>query len=345
MSKEAKADEGVQLHLVGTHSGNEKKLADALKSGKPLFVKLYAEWCGACKNIQPVWNKLATKKGITDAVHLVAIEDDARKILEQDKKYSALMTVEHYPTFFMVSPDGKRGEEIQLGENPLDTMQTFITDYLRTMKGGGRSSRTVKKGKRSSRTKRSTKRSSRTKGKRSSRTVKKGKRSSRKGKRGGSRFMAYTNKLKGHRMSVNNNNNELNELKSQQPSGNYFTKELKQGDAAAKFITISLRGVPTGIDQLTPPLLNDVKAALIQDLNDFFIRDTLLECAGELGCPTKVTPERIDYDPDQHMYKIKLRVECAICTKFHLDLLTTELTTATQRFEYTNEEYDFSVRF
>jgi hypothetical protein len=80
-------------------------------------------------------------------------------------------------------------------------------------------------------------------------------------------------------------------------------------------------------------------------LNDFFIRDTLLECAGELGCPTKVTPERIDYDPEQHIYKIKLRVECAICTKAHLDLLTTELTEALQRFEYNNEEYEFSVRF
>jgi thiol-disulfide isomerase/thioredoxin len=253
-----KADEGVQVHLVGTNAGNEKKLADALKSGKPLFVKLYAEWCGACKNIQAAWNTLAKMKGITDAVHLVAIEEDARKILEQDKKYTALLEVAHYPTLFMVSPDGKRGEEMQVGENALVSMQTFITDYMKTMKGGGGSSRTIrkkgkkrsssqKKGKRSSSKRSSSKRSSH---KRSSHKRSSTKRSSsQKSKRGGSRLMSanYTiNKLKGHRMSANNN--RLNELKSQQPPGIYFTKELKQGDAAAKFITISLRGVPTGLE-------------------------------------------------------------------------------------------------
>jgi len=42
---------------------DDKFAADVLKSGKPVLVDYWAEWCGPCKQIAPVLSELAAEMG------------------------------------------------------------------------------------------------------------------------------------------------------------------------------------------------------------------------------------------------------------------------------------------
>ena len=89
-----------------TESGD---LDNQVKSGTKL-VLFYADWCGHCKNIKPVWDETATKVN-ADEVKMIKVNcgEGTEKDQEVMKKYS----IDGYPTiikFVNGTPSLYRGD-------------------------------------------------------------------------------------------------------------------------------------------------------------------------------------------------------------------------------------------
>ena len=85
-----------------------------LKSKKPVIVKVYAPWCGACKSVGPIFNDLE-KEMADQAVFASLSADDNQAIMTQ-------YTIEALPTF-IIFKNGKVQETIvgAMAKNRLKT--------------------------------------------------------------------------------------------------------------------------------------------------------------------------------------------------------------------------------
>lgn len=105
-------EQGIQFY----HDFDEA-LAEAAKTGKPLFVDAYATWCGPCKWMSA---KTFTQQQVGEYynTHFINVKIDAEKGKGRDfaKKYN----IRAYPTLFFISSDGKL---IQKSEGALDGVQ------------------------------------------------------------------------------------------------------------------------------------------------------------------------------------------------------------------------------
>lgn len=82
-------------------------MKQALKGDKPIIVKFYADWCGACRRAAPVFD--AVRKNHADEVEFVMVNVDTNSALADDYNVRLL------PTVFYVNPKTQDKKKIDSG--------------------------------------------------------------------------------------------------------------------------------------------------------------------------------------------------------------------------------------
>ena len=98
-----KHSNAVIANITDTENGLTKlnTVEDMYEKNKPMFVKLYAEWCGHCKTLAPIWTQLENrvKKDYKDKnIAIVSIETEAFGKFKNSGLKNILGTVKGFPT-------------------------------------------------------------------------------------------------------------------------------------------------------------------------------------------------------------------------------------------------------
>lgn len=97
---------------------------DSMTSGKSVFLKFFAPWCGHCKKLKPDWDKLIEE--INDEKRLVADVD----CTAEGKALCDANGVRGYPTLKYGDPSDLQDYE---GGRSLDDLRAFANESLKPM--------------------------------------------------------------------------------------------------------------------------------------------------------------------------------------------------------------------
>jgi len=101
-------------------------------TSKQVFVEFFAPWCGHCKSLKPVWEKLATAFKNEENVVIAAVDADAHKDIAG--KYE----VSGFPTLKWFGAESKDGEKYEGGRG-IDELVAFVNQKVGTSrKSNGR---------------------------------------------------------------------------------------------------------------------------------------------------------------------------------------------------------------
>ena len=81
---------------------SDEDFKNALKQGKPVIADFWAEWCGPCKQMKPIFHKAAEKHG--NDVVFVSVNEKHRDKHNVFKKHA----IEGFPTFILFDASGKQ---------------------------------------------------------------------------------------------------------------------------------------------------------------------------------------------------------------------------------------------
>lgn len=117
---------GTNIKIAATPSNVVVLTADnfdeiVLDEKKNVLVEFYAPWCGHCKNLAPVYEKVATAFKLEDDVVIANLDADKHKDLGE--KYG----VTGFPTLKFFPKSNKAGEDYDGGRD-LDDFVTFINE-------------------------------------------------------------------------------------------------------------------------------------------------------------------------------------------------------------------------
>eukprot|EP00835_Amoeboradix_gromovi_P002041 NODE_107_length_19843_cov_0.502077.p3 type:complete len:540 gc:universal NODE_107_length_19843_cov_0.502077:13343-11724(-) len=105
-------------HVVSNPKGEvvdlEDSNFDSIVKNEPWFIEFYADWCGHCKALKPVWDQLG--KSLQNKVNIGKIEASINKIT--GSKYD----VQGYPTLLFIN--GEKSEKYR-GDRSLDSLKRF----------------------------------------------------------------------------------------------------------------------------------------------------------------------------------------------------------------------------
>jgi protein disulfide-isomerase A4 len=103
-----------------------------MDESKEVFIEFYAPWCGHCKKLEPVYNKLA--KSLKDEKDIVIAKIDATA-----NDIPPTFKVEGFPTMYYVLP-GKKNDPIKFesGDRDVEGMKKFIKENSVVMNKSGK---------------------------------------------------------------------------------------------------------------------------------------------------------------------------------------------------------------
>ena len=95
-----KHSNAVIANITDTENGLTKlnTVEDMYEKNKPMFVKLYAEWCGHCKTLAPIWTQLENRVKKDKNIAIVSIETEAFGKFKNSGLKNILGTVKGFPT-------------------------------------------------------------------------------------------------------------------------------------------------------------------------------------------------------------------------------------------------------
>ncbi|XP_043720365.1 probable protein disulfide-isomerase A6 [Telopea speciosissima] len=117
----------IPSHVVVLTADNFDEVV--LDESKDVLVEFYAPWCGHCKSLAPIYEKVATAFKMEDDVVIANLDADKYKDLAE--KYG----VSGYPTLKFFPKSNKAGEEYDGGRD-LDDFATFINEKCGTSRDG-----------------------------------------------------------------------------------------------------------------------------------------------------------------------------------------------------------------
>ncbi|XP_058077566.1 protein disulfide-isomerase like 2-1 [Magnolia sinica] len=103
--------------------------AVVLDESKDVLVEFYAPWCGHCKNLAPIYEKVATAYKQEDDVVIANLDADKYKDLAEKYGISGFPTLKFFPK------GNKAGEDYDGGRD-LDDFVTFINEKCGTSRDG-----------------------------------------------------------------------------------------------------------------------------------------------------------------------------------------------------------------
>jgi thiol-disulfide isomerase/thioredoxin len=162
--KDAKGDT-----IKANYKKTVKDVKQMFDSKKPMFIEFYAEWCGHCKNLVPMWKKLIEnleKNHPNETMAIVAIEKDFHDdAVISEMKEKAKFGIDGYPTIgAIVFENGTPKFKSYNGDRSADPMYTFIKEHiLKTKQAGGSVTRRRRHKKSNKRSNKKTNRKHRTK--------------------------------------------------------------------------------------------------------------------------------------------------------------------------------------
>ncbi|TYH10066.1 hypothetical protein ES288_A07G148400v1 [Gossypium darwinii] len=113
--------------FVNSEGGTNVKIANLPSSvvTKDVLVEFYAPWCGHCKSLTPIYEKLATAFKLEEDVVIANLDVD--KYTDVAENYG----VSGYPTLQFFPKGNKAGEDYH-GERELDDFVSFINEKCGT---------------------------------------------------------------------------------------------------------------------------------------------------------------------------------------------------------------------
>ena len=127
MATTTKTESSEAKHHVKWSGSMAEAVKSAKESNKPVFVDVYADWCGACKVLE---NKVFTQEDVANQLNtkVVPVRVDA----DQDRAFAAKHEIRALPTLMMLAPDGSvvwRMEGAPQAQQFLDMLQDALKKY------------------------------------------------------------------------------------------------------------------------------------------------------------------------------------------------------------------------
>mmetsp|Transcript_9947 Transcript_9947/g.14936 ORF Transcript_9947/g.14936 Transcript_9947/m.14936 type:complete len:196 (+) Transcript_9947:43-630(+) len=93
-------------------------------SGKNVFVKFFAPWCGHCKRMKPDWDKLGEKFEGSSSVIIADVDCTANQKVCSDNDVGGYPTVKYF-----TAETGSKGDDYQ-NSRSYEALEKFVKDKL-----------------------------------------------------------------------------------------------------------------------------------------------------------------------------------------------------------------------